>query len=136
MIVGKRYGDATTDTVLSVHFLLLSVANGSKKCNGNASMSNEHYVDERDKRIFLFRSKDGIKTMRICRIYTLNQGVKQWISKKSRETTFLVSAEWNLARSSRCHAPKGRKHDLSRCAEAELCDAASDEVQHFGHHGA
>ena len=58
-------------------------------------MPNEHYGDT-DMHIFLFRSKDAIKTMRIAGYYTFNQGVEQWISKKSRETTFLVSAEWNL----------------------------------------
>ena len=61
-------------------------------------MPNEHYGDNTDMHIFLFRSKDAIKTMRIAGYYTFNQGVEQWISKKSRETTFLVSAEWNLKR--------------------------------------
>ena len=57
--------------VQSVHFLL-SVANGSKKCNGNAPMPNELYGDT-DMHIFLFRSKDAIKTMRIAGYYTFNQ---------------------------------------------------------------
>ena len=44
-------------------------------------MPNELYGDT-DMHIFLFRSKDAIKTMRIAGYYTFNQGVEQWISKK------------------------------------------------------